>query len=143
MTDTKIDMGLISDLVKKLDKLENAKESEGSKWSKVQGKDRKAKKGKGGIVYAKIDPIDLNSVLSLIVQAITVLVDQQDILRKHKVRIDDLEKQSRAQGDLLDEIQQHKMKGNIIFSGVAGKNKPSLIKPQEQLKQEKVTSTTL
>ena len=54
----------------------------------------------GGIVDAKIDPTDLNSVLSLILQAITVLVDQQDILREHKVRIDDLEKQSRAQGDL-------------------------------------------
>ena len=142
ITDTKIDMGLITDLVKKLDKLENAKESEGSEWSKVQGKDRKAKKGKGGIVDAKIDPTDLNSVLSLIVQAITVLVDQQDILREHKERIDDLEKQSRAQGDLLDELQQRSMKGNIIISGDAGKNKPSLIKPQEQLKQEKVTSTT-
>ena len=143
MTDTKIDMGLISDLVKKLEKLENSKESEGSEWSKVQGKDRKAKmKVKGGIVDAKIDPTDLNSVLSLIVQAITVLVDQQDILREHKVRIDDLEKQSRAQGDLLDEIQQRSMKGNLILSGVAGKNKPSLIKPQEQLKQEKVTTTT-
>ena len=34
------------------------------------------------------------------------------------------------------------MKGNLILSGVAGKNKPSLIKPQEQLKQEKVTTTT-
>ena len=43
MTDTKIDMGLISDLVKKLEKLENSKESEGSEWSKVQGKDRKAR----------------------------------------------------------------------------------------------------
>ena len=43
MTDTKIHMGLITNLVKKLDKLENAKESEGSEWSKVQGKDRKAK----------------------------------------------------------------------------------------------------
>ena len=32
------------------------------------------------------------------------------------------------------------MKGNLILSGVAGKNKPSLIKPQEQLKQEKVTT---
>ena len=117
-------MGLISE--KKLEKLENSKESEGSEWSKVQGKDRKAKmKGKGGIVDAKIDPKDLNSVLSLIVQAITVLVDQQDILREHKVRIDDLEKQSRAQGDLLDEIQQRSMKGNLILSGVAGKNKPT------------------
>ena len=38
MTDKKIDMGLISDLVKKkLEKLENLKESEGSEWSKVQG----------------------------------------------------------------------------------------------------------
>ena len=97
-------------------------------------------KAKGSIVDAKIDPTDLISILSLIVQAITVLVDQQDILREHKNRIDDLEKQSRAQGDQLDEIQQRSMKGNLILSGVAGKNKPSLIKPQEQLKQEKVTT---
>ena len=82
MTDTKIDMGLISDLEKKLEKLENSKESEWSEWDKVKGNDRKAKmKVKRGIVDAKIDPTDLNSVLSLIVQAITVLVDQQDILR--------------------------------------------------------------
>ena len=97
-------------------------------------------KAKGSIVDAKIDPTDLISILSLVVQAITVLVDQQDILREHKNRIDDLEKQSRAQGDQLDEIQQRSMKGNLILSGVAGKNKPSLIKPQEQLKQEKVTT---
>jgi len=104
----------------------------------VQGKDRKAKmKIKGGIVDAKIDPTDLNSVLSLIVQNITVLVDQQDKLREHKVRIDDLQKQSRAQCDLLHEIQQRSMKGNLIISEVAGKNKASLIKPQE-----KVTTTT-
>ena len=129
---------IISDLVKKLEKLENSKESEGSEWSKVQGKDRKAKmKIKGGIVDAKIDPTDLNSVLSLIVQTITVLVDQQDKLREHKVRIDDLQKQSRAQCDLLHEIQQRSMKGNLIISEVAGKNKASLIKPQE-----KVTITT-
>jgi len=140
MTDTKIELGLINDLVKKLEKLENSKESEGSEWSKVQTKDKKTKKSKGGI-DAKIDPTNLNSVLSLIVQAITVLVDQNYILREHKVRIDELEKQNRAQGDLLDEIQQRSMKGNIILSGVPGKDKPSLIKSQEQLKQEKVTST--
>ena len=99
-------------------------------------------KAKGSIVDAKIDQTDLISILSLIVQAITVLVDQQDILREHKNRIDDLEKQSRAQGDLLDEIQQRSMKANLILSGVEGKNKPSLIKPQEQLKQEKITTTT-
>ena len=99
-------------------------------------------KAKGSIVDAKIDPTDLISILSLIVQAITVLVDQQDILREHKNRIDDLEKQSRTQGDLIDEIQQRSMKANLILSGVAGKNKPSLIKPQEQLKQEKITTTT-
>jgi len=111
--------GLIRDLEEQLEKLENSKESEGSQWSKVQGKDRKAKmKVKGGIVYAKIDPTDLNSVLSLIVQAITVLVDQQDILREHKVRIDDLVRQSRAQGDLLDEIQQRSMKGNLKISNI-------------------------
>ena len=110
--------GLIRDLEEQLEKLENSKESEGSQWSKVQGKDRKAKmKVKGGIVYAKIDPTDLNSVLSLIVQAITVLVDQQDKLREHKVRIDDLVRQSRAQGD-LDEIQQRSMKGNLIVSNI-------------------------
>ena len=110
--------GLIRDLEEQLEKLENSKESEGSQWSKVQGKDRKAKmKVKGGIVYAKIDPTDLNSVLSLLVQAITVLVDQQDILREHKVRIDDLVRQSRAQGD-LDEIQQRSMKGNLIVSNI-------------------------
>ena len=109
----------------------------------MHGKDRKAKmKVKGGTVDAKIDPTDLNSVLSLTVQAITVLVDQQDILREHKVRIDDLEKKSRAQGDLLDEIQQRSMKENLILLGAAGKNKPSLIKPQEQLKHEKVTTTS-
>ena len=100
----------------------------------MQGKDRKTKmKVKGGIVNAKIDPTDLNSVLSLIVQAITVLVDQQDKLSEHKERIDDLENQSRAQGDLLDVIQQRSMKGNLIISGTAGKYKPSVIKPQEQL----------
>ena len=71
MTDTKIELGLINDLVKKLEKLENSKESEGSEWSKVQTKDKKTKKSKGGI-DAKIDPTNLNSVLSLIVQAITV-----------------------------------------------------------------------
>ena len=54
----------------------------------------------------------------------------------------DLEKQRRAQGDLLDEIQQRSIMGNLIISEVAGKNKPSLIKSQEQLKQEKVTLTT-
>ena len=56
MTDTKIELGLINDLVKKLEKLENSKESEGSEWSKVQTKDKKTKKSKGGIVDAKIDP---------------------------------------------------------------------------------------
>ena len=35
----------------------------------------------------------LNSVLSLNVQVITALIDQQDILREQKVRIDDLEEQ--------------------------------------------------
>ena len=66
---------------------------------------------KGSIFDAKIGPTDLSSVL----------VDRQDILREHKVRIDDLEKQSRAQGDLLDEIQQRSMMGNLIISGVVGK----------------------
>ena len=33
------------------------------------------------------------------------------------------------------------MKGNLIISGTAGKYKPSLIKPQAQLKQAKVIAT--
>ena len=33
------------------------------------------------------------------------------------------------------------MKGNLIISWTAGKYKPSLIKPQAQLKQEKVIAT--
>ena len=115
-----------------MEKLENQKKVKGLNEIKCKEWIKKTKmKVKGGIVDAKIDPTDLNSVLSLILQAITVLVDQQVILREHKVRIDDLEKQSRAQGDLLDEIQQRSMKGNLIISGAARKIKPSLIKPQE------------
>ena len=41
MTDTKIELGLFTDLVKKWEKLENSKEGRGSEWSKVQGKDGK------------------------------------------------------------------------------------------------------
>ena len=85
---------------------------------------------------SKPDLSDTDTVLNAILKAVLSLLSQNNKLAEQKKLIKDLEEKNRAQGDLLDEIQQRGFKGGLIFTSPEGKNKVSCVKSPEELMKE-------
>ena len=141
MSKSKLDNELVSSMLEKLNQISGVEEG-GSEWLEAgKGKGRRAKRtcwtGDN-----KVDSSDTNAVLNAILTALCALLEQRtDELKEHKEKISVLEDQNRTQGDLLDEIQQRGLKGNLIIASPTALNKQTMIKSSDELQNLKVSVT--
>ena len=97
-----------------------------------------------------VDPTALNSVLNLVLQAVSLLTERgetddqtRDVTDSAKVATEQVkEANARVQLDELDECRQRSFKGNLIVTSLAfpPKGRVCLIKSDEQLKQDNKAS---
>ena len=135
MTKTKIDTELAKSV---MEKINQGLDGDNSEWIEGRKENRNRDKPNGEL---KPDLSDTNAVLNAILKAVLSLLSQNNELTEQKKLVKDLEEKNRAQGDLLDEIQQRSFKGGLIITSPEGKNKVSCVKSQEELRKEKKTVT--
>ena len=135
MTKTKIDIELAKSV---MEKINQGLDGDNSEWIEGRKENRNRDKPNGEL---KPDLSDTNAVLNAILKAVLSLLSQNNELTEQKKLVKDLEEKNRAQGDLLDEIQQRSFKGGLIITSPEGKNKVSCVKSQEELRKEKKTVT--
>ena len=135
MTKTKIDIELAKSV---MEKINQGLDGDNYEWIEGRKENRNRDKPNGEL---KPDLSDTNAVLNAILKAVLSLLSQNNELTEQKKLVKDLEEKNRAQGDLLDEIQQRSFKGGLIITSPEGKNKVSCVKSQEELRKEKKTVT--
>lgn len=121
-----------------MEKINQGLDGDNSEWIEGRKENRNRDKPNGEL---KPDLSDTNAVLNAILKAVLSLLSQNNELTEQKKLVKDLEEKNRAQGDLLDEIQQRSFKGGLIITSPEGKNKVSCVKSQEELRKEKKTVT--
>jgi len=84
-----------------------------------------------------VNPQDINSVLSALVDLVTSSVEHNKKCREiQDKKIENLTIKVRQQDDHLDKIQQRGLKGNLILASPRSDGKTSIIKSEEELRKE-------